>query len=145
MTIHIICGSKQVLTKGNEQILRMILWLQDLVNKDQSPTNSIRIAYLPRISNQLYENVVAATDIVTMTQIPGSVSSLLEVIPFLMNGAVLCCSGGSKRPDSPNSLYHELDCPYPFGATTSQFKAYQHFITSANRSLRPGCLVGPSL
>jgi hypothetical protein len=97
LILHIICGSKQVLTKGNEKILLFIQWLQDFINKDPSASNNIRVAYLPRISNHLYEKLVAATDIVTMTHIPGSVSSDLEVIPFLMNGAVLCSSGKSNE------------------------------------------------
>jgi hypothetical protein len=97
LILHIICGSSKVITKGNEKILKIILWLQDFINKDITTSNNIRIAYLPRISNHLYEKLVAASDIITMTHIPGSVSSDLEVIPFLMNGAVLCSSGRSNE------------------------------------------------
>ena len=66
---------------------------------------------------------MAATDIVTMTQIPGSVSSLIEVTPFLMNGAVLCASGGTKsKLKEMSSIYHELECGsdnlFLFGANT---------------------------
>jgi len=109
LILHIICGSSKVITKGNQKILKIILWLQDFINKDSTTTNNIRIAFLPRISNQLYEKLVAASDIITMTHIPGSVSSDLEVIPFLMNGAVLCSSGKSNQT-------LQTECHYPFGA-----------------------------
>lgn len=48
--LHVITGSKQV-TSSNEKIIRLILWLQDFINNDTSPTNCIRVAYLPSISN----------------------------------------------------------------------------------------------
>ena len=71
-------------------------WIEKFINEDQSVSNTIRIAFLPKISNQLFENIVAATDLICMTHIPGTVSSVLEVAPFLMNGALLCASGGSR-------------------------------------------------
>ena len=43
------------------------IYVNQFISQDKSESNRIKVAFLPRISNQLFENIVAATDMVSMT------------------------------------------------------------------------------